>query len=71
MSAADPGDEPPEQRGEADADSGLDRDRQLGPGGEPLEEAAEHQPRRGAGRELDRLARLVLQRAQPVRGPGG
>ena len=65
MSAADPGDEPPEQRGEPDPDRGLDGDGQLRPGGEPLEEAAEHEPGGGADRELHGAPRLLLQRAQP------
>ena len=65
VSAAGPRDEPPEQRGEADADPGLDPDGQLRPRGQPLEEAAEHEPRGGADGELHGAPPLLLQRAQP------
>ena len=52
----------PEQHEQRRAERRLDLDRQVRPGGEALEEPAQHEPRDRARRDLDRRQRLAPQR---------
>ena len=55
----------PQNRRQPEPERRLRPHRQLRPGGQPLEEAAEHEPRRRPQRQLDALRGLGLQRPQP------